>query len=98
LIRQKYQKRLENFLDFLGMSSEIVEDKYKSFFKRIKKNRKITITSWIFNGLLKFLQLFLNRVNRKKIIGITVRYISRALRSFAVWIADILTSKKDNKM
>jgi len=37
-------------------------------------------------------------VNRKKIIGITVRYISRALRSFAVWIADILTSKKDNKM
>ena len=80
------------------MSSEIVEDKYKSFFKRIKKNRKITITSWIFNGLLKFLQLFLNRVNRKKIIGITVRYISRALRSFAVWIADILTSKKDNKM
>jgi len=40
LIRQKYQKRLENFLDFLGMSSEIVEDKYKSFFKRIKKEEE----------------------------------------------------------
>ena len=39
-MRQKYQKRLENFLDFLGMSSEIVEDKYKSFFKRIKKEEE----------------------------------------------------------
>ena len=38
--KTKYQKRLENFFDFLGMSSEIVEDKYKSFLKRIKKEEE----------------------------------------------------------
>jgi hypothetical protein len=40
LIRQKYQKRLENFFDFLGMASARVEDKCKSFLKRIKKEEE----------------------------------------------------------
>ena len=34
--RQKYQKRLEKFFDFIGMEGLTVEDKSKSFIKRIR--------------------------------------------------------------
>ena len=33
--RQKYQKRLEKFFDFLGLEGATIKDKCKSFLKRI---------------------------------------------------------------
>ena len=36
MTRQKYQKRLEKFFDFIGMEGLTVEDKSKSFIKRIR--------------------------------------------------------------
>jgi hypothetical protein len=38
--RQKYQKRLEKFFDFLGMEGATFEEKSKSFIKRIQTEEK----------------------------------------------------------
>jgi hypothetical protein len=47
LTRQKYQKRLEKFFDFLGMESLTVEDKSKSFIKRIPLEDMCLLPSYI---------------------------------------------------
>ena len=38
--RQKYQKRLEKFFDFLEMDGSTVEEKSKSFIKRIHREEE----------------------------------------------------------
>ena len=35
--REKYQRRLEKFFDFLGLEGVTIKDKSKSFIKRIKE-------------------------------------------------------------
>jgi hypothetical protein len=72
--RQKYQKRLENFFDFLGMEGLTVEDKSKIFIKRIQPEEENNNNKqWVFNSLIKFMQFHLDRVNRKEITGAIVR-------------------------
>jgi hypothetical protein len=72
--RQKYQKRLEKFFDFLGIEGATVEDKSKSFIQRIQiEETNNNNSQWIFNNILKFMQFHLDRVNRKEITGATVR-------------------------
>jgi hypothetical protein len=79
--RQKYQKRLEKFFDFLGMEGSTVEDKSKSFIDRMQFEDEINKNKqWVFNSLIKFMQFHLERVNRKEITGATVRnYVKSAL-------------------
>jgi hypothetical protein len=72
--KQKYQKRLEKFFDFLEMDGSTVEEKSKSFIKRIHREEENNNNSqWVFNSLIKFMQFHLERVNRKEITGATVR-------------------------
>ena len=92
--RQKYQKRLEKFFDFLEMEGSTVEEKSKSFIKRIQfevenNNNK----QWIFNNLIKFMQFHLDRVNRKEITGATVRNYVKSIKLFCE-MADIPISWK----
>ena len=49
--RQKYQKRLEKFFDFLGLEGQTVEDKSKSFVNLAKTHSPDVI----FNHILKFM-------------------------------------------
>ncbi|HEY6536463.1 MAG TPA: hypothetical protein VIY08_11805 [Candidatus Nitrosocosmicus sp.] len=48
--REKYQKRLKKFFDFLGSEGITIEEKSKNFLKRIKVEDR----QWAFNSLLKF--------------------------------------------
>ena len=53
--RQKYQKRLEKILDFLEMEGSKIEDKSKSFIKRMhKEEEKNNNSQWVFNSIIKF--------------------------------------------
>ena len=81
--RQKYQKRLEKFFDFIGMEGLTVEDKSKSFIKimhTVEENNNNS--QWVFNSVLKFMQFHLDRVNKKEITGATVRNYVKSIKLF----------------
>ncbi len=91
--KQKYQKRLEKFFDFLGMDGTTVEDKSKSFLKKIHVEQENNNSQWVFNSLIKFMQFHLDRVNRKEITGVTVRNYVKSIKLFCE-MADIPISWK----
>jgi integrase len=92
--RQKYQKRLEKFFDFLGMDGSTVEEKSKVFIKRIQKEAEENNNKqWVFNNLIRFVQFHLDRVNRKEITGATVRNYVKSIKLFCE-MADISISWK----
>jgi hypothetical protein len=85
--RQKYQKRLEKFFDFLGMEGTTVEDKSKSFINRIQAEEEDNNNKqWVFNSVLKFMQFHLVRVNRKEITGATVRNYVKSISYSVRWL------------
>lgn len=88
--KQKYQKRLEKFLDFVGVSGTTIEEKGQSFvyMSRDKGNAST------FNYVLKFMQNLLERFDRKEITGSTIRNYLKSIKLFCD-IADIdITWKK----
>jgi hypothetical protein len=88
--REKYQKRLEKFFDFLGLEGLNVEEKSKEFVNRKDKEGD----QWVFNNILIFMQFHLERVNRKEITGATVRNYLKSIKLFCE-MADIpITWKK----
>ncbi|HXT82937.1 MAG TPA: hypothetical protein VN704_01080, partial [Verrucomicrobiae bacterium] len=89
MTREKYQKRLEKFFDFLGLEGTTIEVKSKSFLKRIK----VEDNQWAFNSLLKFMKYQLERVNSKEITGATVGNYLKSIKLFYE-MADISISWK----
>jgi integrase len=82
--RQKYQKRLEKFFDFLELEGNTIEEKSTSFITLSKEKDN----SWIFNKVLQFMQILLDRFNRKEITGSTIRNYQKSIKLY-LDIADI---------
>jgi hypothetical protein len=82
--RDKYQKRLEKYFDFLGLEGLSIEEKSKNFVKKLEKDG----SQWVFNSVLKFMQLQLQRVNRKEIAGATARNFLKSIKLY-IDLADI---------
>jgi hypothetical protein len=76
--REKYQKRLEKFFDFLRKEGKTIEDKSISFVNRSRFGGD----QWVFNNVLKFMQFQLDRANRKEITGSTVRNYLKSIKLF----------------
>ncbi len=76
--RQKYQKRLEKFFDFIGLKGATVEEKSKIFANKGREEGDI----WIFNNILKFMQYQLDRANKKEITGSTIRNYVKSIKLF----------------
>src|SRR6478752_8635505 len=71
------------------MEGATVEEKSKSFIKRIQLEDEINKNKqWVFNCILKFLQFHLDRVNRKEITSATVRNYVKSIKLFCE-MADI---------
>ncbi|MDN5848007.1 MAG: hypothetical protein L0H53_17235, partial [Candidatus Nitrosocosmicus sp.] len=87
--RQKYQKRLEKFFDFLKSEGNTIEEKSKYFVKISKEKGDV----WTFNVVLKFMQILLQRFNEKEITGSTIRNYLKSIKLF-LEIADIQISWK----
>jgi len=90
--RQKYQKRLEKFFDFLELAGHTIEEKSTLFIKL--SNEKDN--AWIFNIVLKFMQILLERFNKRnhwlndkklskeyKVISRNSRYTDRMEENFS---------------
>lgn len=76
--REKYQKRLEKFFNFLGIDGHTIEEKGEKFVDLVKKEGN----QWAFNCVLKFMQVNLDRVNKKEITGATVRNYLKSIKLF----------------
>jgi len=82
--KQKYQKRLEKFLDFAGINGITIEEKGLSFINMARDKGN----TWTFNCVLKFMQSLLERFDRKEITGSTIRNYLKSIKLFCE-IADI---------
>ncbi|MBV9175459.1 MAG: site-specific integrase [Nitrososphaeraceae archaeon] len=96
ITRQKYQKRLAKFLDFISLDkgndaavssgnghNKDIEQRALIFADRGRKE-----PNWAFSSIIKFLQLQRDRVNRKEITGATVRNYVKSIKLFCE-MADI---------
>jgi hypothetical protein len=82
--REKYQKRLEKYFDFLGLEGLTIGEKSESFVKKLEKDGN----QWVFNSVLRFMQLQLERVNKKEIAGATARNFLKSIKLY-IDLADI---------
>jgi hypothetical protein len=76
--REKYQKRLDKFFNFIGMEGQTIEEKSRVFVNSAKKEGN----GWIFNHVLKFMQYQLERANKKEITGSTIRNYLKSIKLF----------------
>jgi hypothetical protein len=78
LIREKYQKRMEKFFDFLGLKGQTIEEKSFCFVNKseIEGNQRV------FNNILKFMLYQIERVNKKEIVGSTVQNYVKSINLF----------------
>jgi hypothetical protein len=74
--RKKYQKRLENFFDFLEIKEDKIDVRCNNFLKLVNEAG----SKWVFNILVKYMQFHLDRVNRKEITGATVRNYLKSVK------------------
>jgi len=74
--RQKYQKRLEKFFDYLEIDGKTIEEKSIAFVNYTKEYD----ARWTFNVILKFMQSLLERFNRKEITGSTTRNYLKSIK------------------
>jgi hypothetical protein len=84
LTREKYQKRMEKFFDFIGMKGQTIEEKSFSFVNK----SEIEGNQWVFNNILKFMLYQIERVNKKEIVGSTVQNYVKSIKLFCE-MADI---------
>lgn len=93
--REKYQKRLEKFFDFIGIGVEdaTVEEKSKVF---VNKGRGEGGTC-IFNNVLRFMQYQLDRANKKEITSSTIRNYVKSIKLFCEMSDFTISWKKITK-
>jgi integrase len=76
--RDKYQKRLGKFFDFIGLDDGgSIEEKSRVFVEMARKD-----SNWTFGNILKFIQFQNTRVIRKEISGATVRNYVKSIKLF----------------
>ena len=76
--RDKYQKRLGKFFDFLRLyDGGTIEEKSRVFVEMARKD-----SNWTFSNILRFIQFQNSRVVRKEISGATVRNYVKSIKLF----------------
>jgi hypothetical protein len=75
--RDKYQKRLGKFFDFIGLEGSTIEERSRAFVEMARKD-----SNWTFNNILRFIQFQNSRVIQKEISGATVRNYVKSIKLF----------------
>jgi hypothetical protein len=75
--RDKYQKRLGKFFDFIRLEGAKTEDKSRVFVEIARKDG-----NWAFNNIIRFIQFQNSRVIQKEISGATVRNYVKSIKLF----------------
>jgi hypothetical protein len=88
--REKYQKRLDRFFNFLGLEGQTTEEKSNIFIE----NAKAEGNQSAFNAILKFIQFHLERVNRKEITGSAIQNYLKSINLFCEMVDIPITWNK----
>src|SRR5688500_9262321 len=75
--RERYQRRLQNFFDFLGYEGDL-ESKARRFMTAANESGK----NWVFANVMKFLTFQKERVERGEITNATVRNYYKPIKLF----------------
>ena len=75
--RDKYQKRLGEFLESLRFQGDTIQQKSRVYVETSGKD-----SSWTFNNIFKCIQFQNSRVIKKQISGATVRNYVTSFKSF----------------
>jgi len=75
--REKYITRLDRFFRFIGIQGGCVQERCRAFADAAKKDNKSAL-----NNVLRFLQVYKNRVERKEISGATLRNYVKTIKLF----------------
>jgi replicative superfamily II helicase len=79
--REKYTARLKRFFDYVKIHGNNIEEQCKAIVqmeRSIDKNDN----KWLLNNVLRFLQAYKERVERKEITGATLRNYVKAIKLF----------------
>ncbi|MGV8107261.1 MAG: hypothetical protein ACP5OH_05780, partial [Nitrososphaerota archaeon] len=83
MTRNRYQKRVAKFFNFVGIPGKTLQQKARYFAKKGKKDN-----SWALSSILKFVYFQRERADRKEISGGTVRNYTKSMKLFCE-MADI---------
>ena len=86
--RDKYQKRLGKFFEFLGLEGDTIEQKSRVFVDLARRD-----SNWTFNNVIRFVQFQNSRVTKKEISGATDRNYVKSIKLFCD-MADLPVSWK----
>jgi hypothetical protein len=75
--REKYITRLDRFFRFIDVQGNSTEKRCKAFAEFAKKDNK-----WVLNNILRFLQTYKDRVDRREISGATLRNYVKTIKLF----------------
>ena len=75
--REKYITRLDRFFHLINVQGNTIEERCRSFAEIAKKDNKLVL-----NNILRFLQLYKDRVERKEISGATLRNYVKTIKLF----------------
>jgi len=75
--REKYITRLDRLFHLINVQGNTIQERCRSFAEIAKKDNK-----WVLNNILKFLQIYKERVERKEISGATLRNYVKTIKLF----------------
>jgi hypothetical protein len=83
--RNKYTAELKRFFNFIKIPGNTMEEQYR-FTIQMKRERSSGYnnnnTRWFLNNILRFLQAEKERVERKEVIGATLRNYVKVIKLF----------------
>jgi len=75
--REKYSTRLDRFFRFVEIQDSTMQQRCNIFFQMAKNDNK-----WVLNCILRFLQFYKERVERREIMGATLRNYVKTMKLF----------------
>ena len=76
--REKYITRLDRFFRFINIEGNTIQERCRSFAEIAKKDNN----KWVLNNVLRFLQIYKERVEKKEISGATLRNYVKSIKLF----------------
>jgi integrase len=77
--REKYVTRLDRFFHFINVLGTTIEERCRTFAEIAMKDNN---NKWVLNNVLRFLQTYKERVERKEISGATLRNYVKSIKLF----------------
>ena len=92
--REKYITRLDRFFRFINVQGTAIEERCRSFAEIAKKDNN---NKWVLNNVLKFLQIYKQRVELREISGATLRNFVKSIKLFCEMNNILVPWKKNTR-